>query len=76
MTAKDLLKRNVPSPIGRWRRVGQLRARHMLRRLGSRADIGNLRRVTPVSIDAGWDRGQPVDRYHIEKFLAELADDV
>lgn len=34
-------------------------------------DFGDLRRVTPVSRVFGLDRGTPVDRHYIEKFLAE-----
>ena len=30
---------------------------------------GNLRRVTPFSKDFGFDRGTPVDRYYLAKFL-------
>lgn len=38
--------------------------------------FGNLRRLTPVSRDFGFDRGSPVDRYYIERFLEEHAVDV
>ena len=38
--------------------------------------FGSLRRVTPVSHIAGWDRGRPLDRYYIEAFLARHARDV
>lgn len=38
--------------------------------------FGNLRRATPVSPDWGYDRGLPVDRYYIERFLALRARDV
>ena len=31
--------------------------------------LGSLDRVTPVSSNWGFDRGQPVDRYYIENFL-------
>lgn len=34
-------------------------------------DFGDLRRLSPVSRLYGWDRGTPVDRYYIEKFLSE-----
>ena len=37
---------------------------------------GNLRRVTPVSRVFGADRGQPIDRYYIESFLKESAEDI
>jgi len=76
MSIKNLLKRITPSPVRRWIRAMQMRAGHLLRRLRSPVDIGSLRQTTPVSIDSGWDRGQPVDRYYIEKFLAEHTDDV
>ena len=32
--------------------------------------FGSLRRLEPVSRSYGWDRGQPIDRYYIETFLA------
>jgi glycosyltransferase involved in cell wall biosynthesis len=38
--------------------------------------FGSLRRVTPVSSHFGYDRGQPIDRYYIEGFLARHAVDV
>jgi SAM-dependent methyltransferase len=38
--------------------------------------FGSLRRVSPVSRDWGFDRGQPVDRYYIEKFLSAHAADI
>jgi glycosyltransferase involved in cell wall biosynthesis/SAM-dependent methyltransferase len=31
--------------------------------------MGSLRRVAPISMYFGFDRGQPVDRYYIERFL-------
>ena len=38
--------------------------------------FGDLRRLTPISSDYGNSRGLEIDRYYIEKFLAEYADDV
>jgi len=35
---------------------------------------GSLRRATPVSADWGNDRGLPIDRYYIEKFLGHYAE--
>lgn len=32
--------------------------------------LGSLRRLTPVSRRFGYDRGTPIDRYYIERFLA------
>jgi SAM-dependent methyltransferase len=42
-----------------------------LRRLRRPAWLGTLRRLTPLSDGFGFDRGTPVDRYYIERFLAE-----
>jgi SAM-dependent methyltransferase len=36
--------------------------------------FGSLRRLSPVSRAFGYDRGQPIDRYYIEGFLADNAD--
>jgi hypothetical protein len=38
--------------------------------------FGSLRRVRPISPDWGMERGQPVDRYYIEKFLASHTMDI
>jgi SAM-dependent methyltransferase len=38
--------------------------------------FGDLRRFSPIGRDFGYDRGTPVDRYYIERFLARHADDV
>jgi SAM-dependent methyltransferase len=45
------------------------RLRHRLRRLSRPARLGTLRNTTPLSHDFGYDRGTPVDRYYIERFL-------
>jgi glycosyltransferase involved in cell wall biosynthesis len=41
-----------------------------------RIRFGDLRRVTPISRDYGFDRGQPIDRYYIERFLARHASEI
>ncbi len=33
--------------------------------------FGDLRRVKPLTHSFGYDRGQPIDRYYIEKFLSQ-----
>jgi glycosyltransferase involved in cell wall biosynthesis len=38
--------------------------------------FGDLRRLTPISREFGYDRGTPVDRYYIEDFLARHALDI
>jgi len=53
-------------------------ARRLRLRLGLRRPVrlGSLRRTTPISDHWGADRGQPIDRYYIERFLAEHAGDI
>lgn len=38
--------------------------------------LGSLRRTTPVSEHWGFDRGTPIDRYYIERFIAEHSSDI
>lgn len=38
--------------------------------------LGDLRRCTPISRYYGFDRGLPVDRYYIERFLSTNKDDI
>jgi glycosyltransferase involved in cell wall biosynthesis len=58
---------------------GRLRARLLtsarVPALG-RVHFGDLRRVTPISQCFGFDRGLPVDRYYIERFLARHASQI
>jgi SAM-dependent methyltransferase len=48
----------------------------MLCRLGGEGEIDLLQRTTPAGEGWGGIRGQIIDRYYIERFLAEHADDV
>lgn len=52
------------------------RFRQHLRRLLRPAWLGTLRRVTPLSRAWGVDRGTPVDRWYIERFLATHRSDI
>jgi SAM-dependent methyltransferase len=38
--------------------------------------FGDLRRLSPLSKEFGYDRGQPVDRYYIERFLERHSEDI
>jgi glycosyltransferase involved in cell wall biosynthesis len=38
--------------------------------------IGSLRRLTPISNLWGFDRGQPIDRYYIERYLSSHSTDI
>ena len=57
------------------------KVKHRAKRLLGRASVpplghiklGDLDRVRPVSFDFGFDRGTPVDRYYIERFLERNA---
>lgn len=44
-------------------------------RIGS-VSLGDLGRIRPISTDFGFDRGLPVDRYYIEKFLRLYQKDI
>jgi len=39
-------------------------------------DFGSLRRLNPINRNFGFERGQPIDRYYIEKFLGEYVSDI
>jgi SAM-dependent methyltransferase len=62
--------RNAPSAIGR----------HMPERLWApplgAVKLGDFARTTPISTSFGFDRGNPIDRYYIENFLARNAGDI
>lgn len=60
--AKERLRRVLTNTATRWR--------------DRRIDFGSLRRLTPVSRYFGFDRGTPVDRFYIERFLGRNAADI
>lgn len=41
-----------------------------------RVNLGDLDRLTPISRDWGFDRGRPIDRLYIERFMAAHAADI
>jgi SAM-dependent methyltransferase len=64
--ARRVLSRNTRRRMARllvWPPVGTVR-------------FGSLRRLSPLSRDWGFDRGQPIDRYYIEQFLSTHAADI
>jgi len=68
-------KRFSPSSLNGWV-VRQIRHyRLQWPRVGT-VNFGDLRRVTPISAIFGLDRGQPVDRYYIDRFLETNAKDI
>ncbi len=54
---------------GRWEGTGDIPPVGLVR-------FGSLRRVNPISREWGDDRGGPIDRYYIERFLKENRSDV
>lgn len=50
--------------------------RKRIRRLRHPAWLGTLRRTSPLSAEWGYDRGTPIDRYYIERFLDERRQDI
>jgi SAM-dependent methyltransferase len=55
-------------------RGDEIRWRRRLQRLRRPAWLGSIRRTAPLSDHWGRDRGTPVDRYYIERFLASERD--
>lgn len=62
-------KRVIPAQARAWI-VGRQRAHRLQWPRAGSVDFGGLRRVTPVSPIFGLDRGMPIDRHYIERFLA------
>ena len=52
-------------------RLRRLRHSQRFRRLRRPAFLGTLRRTSPLSDGFGFDRGTPVDRYYIDRFIEE-----
>jgi SAM-dependent methyltransferase len=61
---KALVKQIVPS---RWRRFVRVHAKRVWPPIGL-IRFGSLRRLTPIAAAFG-ERGQPIDRYYVERFL-------
>ena len=72
-STKTKVKRLLPDRIYNWIRSGRNPAGTppvgFIR-------FGDLRRVTPISREFGFDRGSPIDRYYIERFLDRFATDI
>ena len=71
---KAMAKAVLPVEVRRWLRAKQQRFKQSP--LPGFVRFGSLRRVTPISRVFGFDRGQCVDRYYIENFLASHAQDI
>jgi SAM-dependent methyltransferase len=70
MNLRDLARRRTTPEQGarlkrlaQWPPVGRVR-------------LGNLRRTTPISRNYGWERGTPIDRHYIDRFLTQHSKDI
>lgn len=72
----EVLKKIVPSPVRKALRDAKRRFQKKLLVIDALTDFAVLRRVTPYRRNFGAHRGQCIDRYYIEKFLAAHQADV
>lgn len=71
---KQIARQTLPVPLRHWLKE-QVRTYSYNPPLG-KVNLGNLRRVTPISPEWGFERGSPIDRYYIEQFLSAHAKDI
>lgn len=71
---KRIAKQTLPDPVHRWVKTQWQTYTHHPP-LG-KARWGELRRLKPISTCWGLDRGQPIDRYYVENFLARHSYDI
>lgn len=67
--AVTAIKRLLPARPRRWLRIARLSTVGWI-------ELGRLRRLQPASRNFGWERGLPIDRYYIERFLSAHAEDI
>ena len=68
------MRRFVPEPVRR--RLRPVRAAYVDWRRTRPLDLGALRRTTPVDPNWGYERGMPIDRVFVERFIGERAGDI
>jgi glycosyltransferase involved in cell wall biosynthesis len=69
-----MARHSLPAPIRHWLSAQWKRGGYC--QPGGRVRFGSLRRITPISQEFGFDRGLPIDRYYIERFLSTYAADI
>ncbi|MGE5109941.1 MAG: methyltransferase domain-containing protein [Acidobacteriaceae bacterium] len=72
----EALKRAIPTRLRQWLSRKRFALGRKMLWADCLTDFSTLRRVTPYRPAYGWNRGQCVDRYYIEKFLAAHASDI
>lgn len=75
------MKRSLVRAVGKQLVPGRLRRSLRERRLTAWPPVGHvrfghLRRTTPIDSNFGYERGLPIDRFYIERFLAAHAGDI
>ena len=63
-------------PAGARRRLRPLRQRVVDWRRSRPPKLGDLRRVTPIDANWGFERGTPIDRVYVERFIGSHAADI
>lgn len=72
----EALKRAIPTGLRRWLSRKKFELGRKTLWADRVTDFSVLRRVTPYRPAFGWYRGQCIDRYYIEKFLAGHSSDI
>ncbi len=71
---KSFVKKITPSPLLRvMHRAGMYKNYNPL---PGKVNAGDFDRLSPFSLEFGYDRGGPVDRYYIENFLHKYSPDI
>ena len=63
-------------PAGARRRLRPVRQAFVVWRRSRPPKLGDLRRVTPIDPNWGFERGTPIDRVYVERFVGSHADDI
>lgn len=63
-------------PAGVRRRLRPARQAYVDWRRSRRPKLGDLRRVTPIDANWGFERGTPIDRVYVERFIGSHAADI
>lgn len=71
---KQIARQTLPDSFRQWLKYQAKVYKHSPP-LG-KVNFGNLRRLTPISPDWGFERGDPIDRYYVEQFLSLHAKDI
>jgi SAM-dependent methyltransferase len=63
-------------PAGVRRRLRPVRQAYVDRRRSRPPKLGDLRRLTPIDPNWGYERGTPIDRVYVERFIGSHARDI